>query len=52
MTSKIILIQFHGIDDRLQIVAPAIKKKVDAGPSQEDIAKPLQFFANELRGLG
>ena len=40
----------EGIDDRLQIVAAAIKEMIDAGHSREDIAKALQFFANELRG--
>ena len=42
----------EGIDDRLQIIAAAIKEMIDAGHSREDIAKALQFFANELRGLG
>ena len=40
----------EGIDDRLQIIAAAIKEMIDAGHSREDIAKALQFFANELRG--
>jgi hypothetical protein len=40
------------IDDQLRIVAAAIKKMLEVGHSKEDIAKTLQFFANELRGLG
>jgi hypothetical protein len=43
-------VDMEGIDDRLQIVAAAIKEMIDAGHSREDIAKVLQFFANELRG--
>ena len=39
-------LHMEGVDDRLQIVAAAIN---DAGHSREDIAKALQFFANELR---
>ena len=42
-------VDMEGIDDRLQIVAAAIKEMIDAGHSREDIAKALQFFANELR---
>jgi len=45
-------LHMEGVDDRLQIVAAAIKEMIDAGHSREDIAKALQFFANELRGLG
>ena len=43
-------LDMEGIDDRLQMVAAAIKEMIDAGHSREDIAKALQFFANELRG--
>ena len=43
-------LDMEGIDDRLQIIAAAIKEMIDAGHSREDIAKALQFFANELRG--
>jgi hypothetical protein len=43
-------LDMEGIDDRLQIVAAAIKEMIDAGHSRQDIAKALQFFANELRG--
>ena len=45
-------LHMEGTDDRLQIVAAAIQEMIDAGHSREDIAKALQFFANELRGLG
>jgi hypothetical protein len=40
------------IDDQLRIVAAAIKEMLEVGHSKEDIAKALQFFANELRCLG
>ena len=43
-------LDMEGIDDRLQIIAAAIKEMIDAGHSREDIAKALQFFANGLRG--
>ena len=32
-------VDMEGIDDRLQIVAAAIKEMIDAGHSREDIAK-------------
>jgi hypothetical protein len=44
-------LHMEGIDDRLKTVAVAIKEMIEAGHSKEDIAKTLQFFANELRGL-
>ena len=43
-------LHMEGVDDRLRIVAAAIKGMIDAGHSREDIAKALQFFANGLRG--
>ena len=42
--------QDAGVDERVKIVAAAIKGMIEAGHSQADIAKTLQFFANELRG--
>jgi hypothetical protein len=41
-------LHMEGIDDRLQIVAVAIKEMIEAGHSNEDIAKTLQFFANAV----
>jgi len=41
----------EGADERTKIVAATIKGMIQAGHSQEDVAKTLQFFANELRGI-
>jgi hypothetical protein len=41
-------LHMEGIDDRLKIVAVAIKEMIEAGHSNEDIAKTLQFFANAV----